>query len=254
VHSGHLPDNISLELVKAHHPLMPSIYSEAEHLFKIFYRNNFLSEIVVRDCAEYPQLNDSRGQIQSYNQQIGQYLVKFNSPNLTCAYAMHLCSQYLEPLHKIKKFGITTPGTNQVDQTVLLPNLLFCSNTTISPINIKFHWKLFELMRKRYIRPENTLVIQSTNALRVELTKLDNEAISHPSFMPFKMPFRIFAGSTCKSGCGLGFFELSNDISDDLLQRVFAKEGTIELNETKLATLAPGETLDSSIIDLCVKW
>ena len=61
VHSGHLPDNISLELVKVHHPLMPSIYSEAERLFKIFYRNNFSSEIVVRDCAEYPQLNDSRG-------------------------------------------------------------------------------------------------------------------------------------------------------------------------------------------------
>ena len=39
-----------------------------------------------------------------------------------------------------------------------------------------------------------------------------------------------------------------------MLQRVFAEEGTIELNKTKLGTLAPGEILDSSIIDLCVKW
>jgi len=103
VHSGHLPDNISLELVKAHHPLMPFIYSEAEHLFKIFYQKNISNEIVVRDCAEYPQLNDSRGQIQSYNQHLGQYVVNFHSQNLTGAYAMHLCSQYLEPIHKIKK-------------------------------------------------------------------------------------------------------------------------------------------------------
>lgn len=28
LHSGHLPDNISLELMKAQHPLMPFIYSE----------------------------------------------------------------------------------------------------------------------------------------------------------------------------------------------------------------------------------
>ncbi len=72
--------------------------------------------------------------------------------------------------------------------------------------------------------------------------------------MPFKMPFRIFAGSICKSGCGLGFFQLSNEVSDDMLQRVFAEEGTIDLNKTKLGTLAPGEILDSSIIDLSVKW
>ena len=109
-------------------------------------------------------------------------------------------------------------------------------------------------MRSRYIRPEKTLVIQSTNALRVELTKLDNDSSSQLSFMPFKMPFWIFAGSTCKSGCGLFFSQLSNEVSDDILQRVFAEEGTIELNEAKLATLAPGKTLHSTIIDFCVKW
>ena len=75
VHSGHLPNNRSLALVKAHHPLMPFIYSEAVRLFNIFYQNNFSSEIVVKDCTEYPQFNGSRGQILSYNQQIGQYLV-----------------------------------------------------------------------------------------------------------------------------------------------------------------------------------
>jgi hypothetical protein len=50
------------------------------------------------------------------------------------------------------------------------------------------------------------------------------------------------------------FFQLSNEVSDDILQRVFAEEGTIELNEAKLATLAPGKTLHSTIIDFCVKW
>jgi hypothetical protein len=80
------------------------------------------------------------------------------------------------------------------------------------------------------------------------------KVIHNPPSCPLRYHFWIFAGSTCKSGCGLGFFQLSNDISDDMLQRVFAKEGTIKLNETKLATLAPGDILDSSIIDLCVKW
>ena len=67
VHSGYLPNNISLALVKARHPLMPFIYSEAVCLFNIFYQNNISSEIVVKDCVEYPQLGGNRGQIQSYN-------------------------------------------------------------------------------------------------------------------------------------------------------------------------------------------
>jgi hypothetical protein len=41
---------------------------------------------------------------------------------------------------------------------------------------------------------------------------------------------------------------------DDLLQIVFAEEGTIELNETSFGTLIPGQILDSNIIYLCLKW
>jgi hypothetical protein len=43
-------------------------------------------------------------------------------------------------------------------------------------------------------------------------------------------------------------------ITDDMLQRVFAEEGTIELYETSFGTLNPGQILDSNTIDLCLKW
>jgi hypothetical protein len=41
---------------------------------------------------------------------------------------------------------------------------------------------------------------------------------------------------------------------DDLLQRVFAEEGTIDLNKKSFGTLIPGQILDSIIINLCLKW
>jgi hypothetical protein len=41
---------------------------------------------------------------------------------------------------------------------------------------------------------------------------------------------------------------------DDLLQRVFAEEGTIDLNKTSFGMLIPGKILASNIIDLCLKW
>jgi hypothetical protein len=36
LHSGLLSGHLSLECMKAHHPLMPFIYSEADRLFNIF--------------------------------------------------------------------------------------------------------------------------------------------------------------------------------------------------------------------------
>ncbi len=47
---------------------------------------------------------------------------------------------------------------------------------------------------------------------------------------------------------------LTNENWDDLLHTVFAEEGMFELNKTSFATLTPGQSLDSSIIDLCLKW
>jgi hypothetical protein len=54
------------------------------------------------------------------------------------------------------------------------------------------------------------------------------------------------------------FFEFDMNMGtspiDDLLQRVFAEEGTIDLNKTSFGTLIPGQIPDSNIIDLCLKW
>ncbi len=58
-----------------------------------------------------------------------------------------------------------------------LPDLLFGSDTRTPQITIKVFWKLFELVRKRFIRPEKTPKNQSINALHVELSKVDNQAI-----------------------------------------------------------------------------
>ncbi len=90
---------------------------------------------------------------------------------------MQLCPQYMEPLVKVKKFGITNSGTLQSKEIVSLPKMFLSSNTTTPTITIKFYWKLFELMRKRYVRPEKTTNNQSSNALRVESTKMDNEDV-----------------------------------------------------------------------------
>jgi hypothetical protein len=42
-------------------------------------------------------------------------------------------------------------------------------------------------------------------------------------------------------------------ITDDMLQRVFAEEGTFELYETSFGTLNPGQIFDSNTIDLYLK-
>jgi len=74
----------------------------------------------------------------------------------------------MELLYKIKDFGITNSGAQQNEETMSLPNLLCGIDKTTPQITIKFYWKLFELMRKRFIRPENTQTNHSTNALLIE--------------------------------------------------------------------------------------
>jgi hypothetical protein len=87
--------------------------------------------------------------------------------------------------------------------------------------------------------------------------KLEYSSLSY-NFTFFKMPFQVFNQSLFKLSHDLYFFELDMNIGkspiDDLLQRVFAEEGTIDLNETSFGTLIPGKILDSNIINLCLKW
>jgi hypothetical protein len=198
---------------------------------------------------------------------------QFNSPSSPSSFIMQLCPQYMEPLVKVKKFGITNLGTLQSKEIVSLPNMFLSSDTTTPTITIKFYWKLFELMRKRYVRPEKTTNNQSSNTLRVELTKMDDEDVLKDqqnrndileysslsyNFTFFKMPFQVFDQSLFKSSCDFSFFEFDMNMGtspiDDLLQRVFAEEVTVDLNETSFGTLIPGQILDSNIIDLCLKW
>ena len=76
------------------------------------------------------------------------------------------------------------------------------------------------------------------------------------------MPFQVFDKTLFKSGSELFYFSLdnyhgtalTNENWDDLLHAVFAEEGTFELNKTSFGTLTPGQSLDSSVIDLCLKW
>ena len=252
VHCGHLPGYVSLDDVKSHLPLVPFLLREAERLFKLHYQSNLSNKVIVRNCRDYPQLNDKRGQIQFDNEHNQHYLVVFESNIPNGTFAVHINSRYLELVYKIKKLGVTTPCQNQVD-TVTVPNLFCCDNMTLSNISIKFHLKLFELMRSRYVRPEKALVVNATNALSAELLKLDNENKSH-LFIPFKMPFQTFVGSTCQSGNGLYIFQLSDDVSDDNLETIFSEEGSIEISEATFETLRQDNTVHPSIIDFCMKW
>ncbi len=101
-----------------------------------------------------------------------------DSPTSPSSGVMQICFQYMEPLHKVKNFGILiNPGAQWSKEVVSLPDSLFGNDTKIPQITIKFYWKLFKLVRKRFIRPEKTPKNQSINALCIELSKVDNQAI-----------------------------------------------------------------------------
>ncbi len=76
------------------------------------------------------------------------------------------------------------------------------------------------------------------------------------------MPFQVCDQSLFKLGCDLSFFELdknrgtelTSDNWDDLLHKVYVEEGTFEQNKTSFDTLTSQQSLDSTIIDLCLKW
>jgi hypothetical protein len=99
-------------------------------------------EFVVLDFALYPHLNGYSGQIQSFNLQNGHYIVavnatQFNSPTSASSFVMQLCPQYLEPLVKVEKFGITNSGTMESHEIVSLPNM-FVSSDTRTPTITKY--------------------------------------------------------------------------------------------------------------------
>ncbi len=166
--------------MKANHPITPFIYSEADQLFNIFYQIKSSLDYVVVDCAVYPQLNGLTGQIPSFKEKNGQYSAavntsKYSSPSCPSSVFMQLCPQYMEPLHKVTNFGVNISRSYQRNEEIVsIPNLLCGSKPTTQQIMIKFHWQVFERMRKRFIRPEMTSNNLSSEALCIELSSIDN--------------------------------------------------------------------------------
>jgi hypothetical protein len=83
----------------------------------------------------------------------------------------------MEPLHKVTKFGINILSCQRNKEIVSVPNLLCESEPKTQQIMIKFHWQVFEQMRKRFIRPDMTSNNLSSNALCIELSTVDNQAL-----------------------------------------------------------------------------
>jgi hypothetical protein len=194
---------------------------------------------------------------------------------------MQLCLQYLEPLHKVTKFGIS--GHQKNKEIVSVPNLLCGSDPTTQQIMIKFDWEFFEQMRKRFIRPEMTSNNVSSNALHGESASVDNQALAKNqqdivdkleytaqysnahyqcNYNSFKMPFQVSDESLFMSGGNSSYFELNKNTRtlftsnnwDDVLHKAYAEEGTLELCKTSFSTLTPRQSLHPSIINLCLKW
>jgi len=270
LHQGYFPDDASFECVKTDHPLEPYIYKEAVRLFTLFYQVKNSTDFIVLDC---PQLTGYTGQIQSFIHQNGQFTVTVKTTQSISTLQIH--PQHMEPLHRVKEFGVlklNLLGIQQSEEIVSLPNLLYGSDMSTPYIKIKMNFKVFELMRKRFVRPEKTPSNLSRNALLTELSKLDYQArlqdqqktselfdytsVRH-NLTPFKMPFQIIDKTLFKSGCNLAYFSIDTSSSknwDDVLQSVYAKEGTIELDMKAFDTLTPGQCIDFRIIDLCLKW
>jgi hypothetical protein len=56
-------------------------------------------------------------------------------------------------------------------------NLRCGSEPKTQQIMIKFHWQVFEQMRKRFIRPDMTSNNLSSDTLCIELSTIDNPAL-----------------------------------------------------------------------------
>jgi hypothetical protein len=189
----------------------------------------------------------------------------------------------MEPLHKVTKFGINT-SSHQINKEVMsVSNLFGGSERTAQQILIKFHWQVFEQMRKRFISPDTTSNDLSSDALRVEFSKIDDQALVKKQrdatdeleyaglysnirrqckYKFFKMPFQISDKSLFMSGSQLSYFDLNRNTTssltrenwDDVLHKAYAEEGTLELCKTSFSTLTPGKDPHSSIINLSFKW
>ena len=281
LHDGLITDDITTDMserIKVPQSLLPYLFSEASRIFTLCYQEKNLYEFFLLDCQVNPHFNGCRGQITSFNHQNGQYSVTLQtSIQVSCAstsssIVMQLYPHYMEPITKFKKFGIKKIKSMQCEEIIVsLPNHFYVSDSSSPTLQIKFYPRLFELMRKRYIRPETAQNSISIEALRTELTKMDEESCgkvdecrhmrmeytAHQyNISSFIFPFRVNDRSLFQSGRNLSYFSLdtNTETMDDLLDTVFRQEGSIKLQSSSFDSLIPGHLLDSKIIDLCLKW
>ncbi len=203
----------------------------------MFYWIKSSLDFVVVYCAVYPQFNELTGQIHTFKKQSGQYIVAVNTSEYTSSRCppsvlAQLCPQYMEPLHKVTKFGINISSYQRNKEVVSVPNQFCGSEQTAQQIMIKFHWQVLEQMRKRFDRMVITSNNLSSNTLWVELSKIDNQALvkkqqdatdkleyaglysnvrSKCKYNFFKMPFQISRKSLFMSGSQFSHFDLNRN-------------------------------------------
>ncbi len=82
----------------------------------------------------------------------------------------------MEPLYQVDKPGLKISSQVKDEEVVSIPNIFSVSETTNSQICVKFHWQVFEQIRRRFVRPENTSNGLSCEALKDELSMLAHKA------------------------------------------------------------------------------
>ena len=282
VHSKQIPsDQANLEA------LMPFVQNESIRLFNIYYRTDESSKFQVADLVGETKLNGLAGKIHSYNHRTQLYNVLILS-SLGNFLPRELSSEVMEPrylINKVKKGSFflskdkTTLGTSITEVTI--PNPGGSQQIFV----VKFHLKVFELMMKKIVRPDNTSNGVSGNALQEELTKIVNElqnekkqsqvvqsefdtvynklmlTLPSGSFQQlFKIPFSVTDKSLHTAGNDLRGFDLLEDSEvtcidvDDLLYKAFSVEGHLLFSCDSYKSLKPGIELEDNIVNLCLKW
>ncbi len=142
-------------------PLSSYIYREAVCLFNIFYRVKNSLVVVVVDFPDYCHLNWLTGKKQCFNKQTRQYVAAINTSGHcstgSATVIAHLCPYDMEPLYQVAEPGMKISSQVKLEEVISIPNIFSVSEATNSQICVKFHWQVFERMRRRFVRPDKYL-------------------------------------------------------------------------------------------------
>jgi hypothetical protein len=140
-----------------------------------------------------------------------------------------------------------------------------------------FRYDVFEVLRRKFPRPEQAVNGDATKVLMRELDRqevyaklgVDTEDIIEQHVMSlineggscdFRMPFIDSDKSLHKSGEGLNEFDLilnktkSYPDEDNALHEKFLKQKKLTFNCGSFQSLIPGQDIDDNVCDLCIDW